>query len=862
MEEMAYLSFDLRIEKRTDEYWARVFHSPMGEAATGFTSPFQDMHRQEWLEKMPKDLGAPLFDAVFDDEVRHCLRGSLDEADRQGKGLRIRLHLADVPELAELPWEYLYDSALDRFFCLSRETPIVRYLDLPQRIQLLSVTPPLRVLAMLCSPRDQEPLDVDREWARLKQAVSSLEEKRLVVVERLPEGQATLPVLQRRLRRHVYHVFHYVGHGGFDEQAQDGVLIFEDKDGLGLPVSGQVLGTLLHNERTLRLAVLNACEGARASRADPFAGTAQSLVRKRVPAAIAMQSEISDEAARTLAAEFYAALADGYPVDAALTEARMAIFLEGNEREWGTPVLYMRAPDGRIFDLAAGEEAASDEAGPASVEEAALEAQEVPVQPAYTERARPARGGDSIGHAQIESAGTLGCLVVDRDDPGCVYILCDLSGIYPAWVSPRAGDPIVQPGRADGGHPETDVIAESSRWTDYATISRVLCLDDVSPEIHECGCLQGVRNAAPGMRVFGAGRSAGLVEGTVLRLGVRWGASRDLIMTTPILGEGDCGMVLLDEENYALGLGFAGSSEYSMFFPIQKLLDDLEVDLVTEDRWRSLAAPRPDRRQAMGGADLGQHQAELRDLRRHLKRGRLVLFIGADLPESITGLPSRQAMADTLAAREGIAPGRRLAQVAQEVMGHRSRWEFTDFLREALDTVGKAPQPFYQHVVSLAERYRLETIITTAYDDLLELAFQQAGAGLNPVVRGSDLVFVRRDRPTLIRLCGHWRQADTLVVTEQDHNAVLRGRDKQDLVDEVRLAFRRNSVLFLGHDLNDPVTSALFDELVDLESQIPSLAVWSGLSQGEKDFFESKRNLTVLEVDPAALLEALAHGSG
>ncbi len=861
MEEMVYLRFDLRVEQHAGEYRARVFDSPVGEAATRFIPPFQDMGREEWLEKTARELGAPLFDTVFDGEVRSCLRRSLDEADRQGKGLRIRLHLVDVPELAELPWEYLYDPTLDRFFCLSKETPIVRYLDLPQRIQPLAVQPPLCVLAILSSPRDQPPLDLDHEWTKLCQATSPLEQRGLLVLERLPEGEATLPALQRRLRQRPYHVFHYVGHGGFDEEAQDGVLILEDKERQSHAVSGQALGVLLHNERTLRLAILNACEGARASPTDPFAGTAQSLVRNRIPAVVAMQFEISDEAARTLATEFYAALADGYPVDAALAEARMAVYLQGNEREWGTPVLYMRAPDGRVFDIAPGEELEPVQVPPAPVEQPAPQAQPPPPQPVYTQRARPARGGDSLGHAQIDIAGTLGCLVVDRDDPRRVYILCDLSGLYPPGVSPRAGDLVVQPGRVDGGHPDTDVIARLSRWSEWATISEVLRLEDVSPEIHERGGLRGVRHALPGMQVFAAGRTAGPVQGAVQRVGVPWGPSRDLIMTTPMLQPGDCGAILIDAENHALGLGLGGSSEYSLFVPLQKVLDELNVDLVTEDLWPSIVTPRPDHGGVVGAADLGEYERELTDIRQHLERGRLVLFVGADLPEWVTGLPSKQALADALAAREGIAPERRLADVAQEVMGHRSRWEFTDFLRESLDTTGKSPQPFHQYVVSLVRDAQLETLLTTAYDDLLELAFQRAGIGLNVVVRDQDLAFIRRDRPTLLRLYGHWRQADTLVVTEQDQNALLRGRDKRDLVDEVRFAFRRNSILFLGHDLSDPAVSALFDELVESGSQIPSFAVWSGLSQGEKDFLESKRNLTVLETDPVAVVEALVRGS-
>src|SRR5436305_2090956 len=38
---------------------------------------------------------------------RGCLRSSLDEDERQGMGLRIRLRLDAAPELANLPWEYL-----------------------------------------------------------------------------------------------------------------------------------------------------------------------------------------------------------------------------------------------------------------------------------------------------------------------------------------------------------------------------------------------------------------------------------------------------------------------------------------------------------------------------------------------------------------------------------------------------------------------------------------------------------------------------------------------------------------------------------------------------------------------------------
>ena len=366
MDGIKYLDLDLLIERAEAGYTARVLNSPSGQATAGFRLPFSDLELENFLLRVgrtrrgvrrlespemqvAKAFGGRLFQAVFSGDVRGCLRSSLDDAGRQGAGLRVRMRLAEAPELTDVPWEFLYNPALNRFLVLSVETPLVRYVDLPERIRPLTVKPPLKVLVMISCPSDYPQLDVEQEWTRLRQALGDLEQRGLVALERLED--ATLLALQRRLRREEYHIFHFMGHGGFDERAQDGVLLLEDAAGRSSPASGQYLGTLLHDERTLRLAVLNACEGARTSRADPFAGTAQSVVQQGIPAVVAMQFEITDDAAVTLAHEFYAALADGYPVDAALAEARKAIFAQENDVEWGTPVLYMRAPDGRIFDI-------------------------------------------------------------------------------------------------------------------------------------------------------------------------------------------------------------------------------------------------------------------------------------------------------------------------------------------------------------------------------------------------------------------------------------------------------------------------------------------------------------------------------
>lgn len=358
-----YLNFDLLVERSGKGYQAKVLESPAGESSEYFEVPFSQREVEDFFiqightrstespeAKQIHSFGQQLFEATFNGKVRDCLRASLNETTKQGAGLRVRLRLADLPELGNLPWEFMYDPSQSRFLALSVETPLVRYLETAQQIQPLTVQPPLRILTMICSPRDYPKLDTEKEWENLQEALRDLQGRGLVDLQRL--DPPTLPALQRQLRREQYHIFHFIGHGVFSKANQDGYLLLETEQRQGHRLSGRDLGTILHDHRPLRLAMLNACEGARSSLEDQFSGTAQSLMQQGIPAVIAMQFRITDQASITLAHEFYGALADGYPVDAALTEARKAIKTQGNNLEWGTPVLYMRSPDGQVFDVA------------------------------------------------------------------------------------------------------------------------------------------------------------------------------------------------------------------------------------------------------------------------------------------------------------------------------------------------------------------------------------------------------------------------------------------------------------------------------------------------------------------------------
>lgn len=362
-----YQDFELLISETADGYRARILDSPGGQASTTFSLPFTESEVTAFYQRLDRpryddgnlaaarDYGGRLFDAVFTGEMLGTLRASLLRATTENKGLRFRLRFDDeAAPIAQLPWEAMYYAPLDRFFALSAYTPLTRYLEMPQQVAPLPLEPPLKMLVMVSSPGDLDQLDVDMEWSVINDALDHLEDAGYLTVERM--DTATLSALQEKLSEGTYHIFHYIGHGGFDENTQTGEVIFETEDDHARPVSGSELGTMLHDHRSLRLVMLNACVSGRGSHESQFRGVAQRLVQQGLPAVIAMQSSVSDMAAIALSSRLYAALASSFPVDAALAEGRKAVFALGDNIEWANPVLYLRAADARVFDVALDED--------------------------------------------------------------------------------------------------------------------------------------------------------------------------------------------------------------------------------------------------------------------------------------------------------------------------------------------------------------------------------------------------------------------------------------------------------------------------------------------------------------------------
>jgi WD40 repeat protein len=308
-------------------------------------------------ERAVRETGQVLFAGLLGSgEVAGRYRASTALAEEQDEELRIVLRL-EVPELAGLPWEAMYDPASGAYVC--RQHQLVRHVPVAAVPPPLTVRPPLRILGVVAAPRGLAALDADREREQLTRALASLTGQGLAELSWAPT--ATWDGLHETLLSGPWHVLHFIGHGDFDPDRDEGVLALTGDDGRANLVEASRFASLLRQARPMpRLVVLNSCSGAATGPGDLFSGTAAALARSGVAAVTAMQYSVSDAAAIAFSRGFYAALARGRRVDEAVSASRVSILGTSSQTlEWITPVMYLRGHDARLFTFPAASATAS-----------------------------------------------------------------------------------------------------------------------------------------------------------------------------------------------------------------------------------------------------------------------------------------------------------------------------------------------------------------------------------------------------------------------------------------------------------------------------------------------------------------------
>src|SRR5207247_4822391 len=171
----------------------------------------------------------------------------------------------------------------------------------------------------------------------------------------------TFVALQQALQRAhnagtPYHVVHFDGHGVYDREHGLGTLCFEDPADTSkltkrrsVLIPADELASLLRDHR-VPLVFLEACQTATAEET-PTASVAARLLQQGVASVVAMSHSVLVETARRFVQAFYAGLARGARVGAAMLAGQQALYGDtyrgkimgaGELRlqDWFVPVLY------------------------------------------------------------------------------------------------------------------------------------------------------------------------------------------------------------------------------------------------------------------------------------------------------------------------------------------------------------------------------------------------------------------------------------------------------------------------------------------------------------------------------------------
>jgi hypothetical protein len=369
-----YVDFKLKIEPASEGKYLVLVESSAGDDRATLTLPTDKPAYSDFITNLAYDLpttppqvrefGKLLYDALIQGSIREAFRAARDEAQRNNQILRIKLsidpNLEGLVEVAAVPWEFAVN---DTGVPISTEYSFCRFLSRSEPLPRLRIEgSTIKVLLTSALPKElaeKHPVDIAGEVAAIRAALKPLEEQGALAVVELPH--LTGRKLQKAIENEHPHVLHFVGHGVFEDEV--GSLVLEKNDGTRQNMPVDVLVDNLRGS-TVRLVVLNACLTGKVE-LNLLRGIAPALLAANIPAVVAMQSSVGDEAGVVFAEDFYQNLAEYKPIDTCVSRGRRAIRNSTATRDWGLATLYMRAPDGILFEQPAAKDAAASAGAPA-----------------------------------------------------------------------------------------------------------------------------------------------------------------------------------------------------------------------------------------------------------------------------------------------------------------------------------------------------------------------------------------------------------------------------------------------------------------------------------------------------------------
>ena len=222
-----------------------------------------------------------------------------------------------------------------------------------------------------------------------------------------------------------------------------------------------------------------------------------------------------------------------------------------------------------------------------------------------TSKVRPLISGYSVAPSDSNYAGTLGCLVKRETNGEIDYFILSNNHVLASSNLKELGNPISQPAIFDGGSKENDIIANLSEFigitfnnqkyasTNYfdCALAKINNVDLINSSIYSIGIPKGI-NKTPtiNLPIKKSGRTTEFTTGSILTTYATVNVNYSLgtakfsnqILSTALSSPGDSGSLILDNNNYAVGLLFAGSPQVTVMNRIESVLNALNVTLITE----------------------------------------------------------------------------------------------------------------------------------------------------------------------------------------------------------------------------------------------------------------------------------------
>ena len=247
---------------------------------------------------------------------------------------------------------------------------------------------------------------------------------------------------------------------------------------------------------------------------------------------------------------------------------------------------------------------------------------------------------------------------------------------------------------------------------------------------------------------------------------------------------------------------------------------------------------------------------EAREIRRKLvetaAQHKLLLLIGSDWPQAVTGVPSNGDLARKLVVASNKPSPSSLATLAQRLPRHK----YSRFLRDNLP-----PQPPKEPYLTLAQ-LPVFSWLTLAYDDSLEAAL--AAQNRPPLVLVDDADVTPRlpgdERPFLIKLCGDVKHPSRLVVSRSEYQN-MPDNNRADLFLMVNEWLENRLVLVVGCDPTQGSDFDLWQYNFMIQRaggfQAGAFLLWPGISAEDQTRWED-RNVTAVSLpDVPQFLEEL-----